>query len=84
MANSNMVACADANVDQQPNPPPKQKNTADSSWQPSKDSPPISQTGTVDVPLVQRSLESQGISAEASSLIIQSLSFWQPGLLERA
>ena len=39
MANSNMVASADANVGQQPNPPPKQENTADSSWQPSKDSP---------------------------------------------
>ena len=72
MANSNMVACSDANVDQQPNPPSNRKNTADSSWQRSKDSPPISQTGTVDVPLVRRSLEIQGISAEASRLIIQS------------
>ena len=38
--------------------------------------PPISQAGTVDVPLVRRSLESQGISAEASRLIIQS---WRSG-----
>lgn len=72
MANSDMVACAGANVDQQPNPPRKRKNTADSSWHHSKDSPPISQTGTVDVPLVWRSLEIQGISAEASRLIIRS------------
>ena len=71
-----MVACANANVDRQPNPPPKQKNTADSSWKPSKDSPRISQTGTVDVPLVRRSLESQEISAKASTLIIQS---WRSG-----
>lgn len=34
MANSNMVASADANVDQQPNPPPKQENTADSKIHP--------------------------------------------------
>ena len=59
-------------TDNHANPPPKQKNAADFSWKPSKDSPPIPQTGTVDVPLVRRSLESQGISAEASRLIIQS------------
>ena len=52
------------------------EKTADSPFQPSKHSPPISQTGTVDVPLVRRSLESQGISAEASRLIIQS---WRSG-----
>ena len=52
------------------------ENTADSPWQPSKHSPPISQTGTVDVPLVRRSFESQGISAEVSRLIIQ---FWRSG-----
>ena len=52
---------------------PNRKNTADSSWKPSKDSPPpISQTRIVDVPLVRRSLESQEISAKASRLIIQS------------
>ena len=62
-------------TDNHANPPPKQKNTADFSWKPSKDSPPISQTGTVDVPLVRWSLESQGISAEASRLIIQSWRF---------
>lgn len=59
-------------TDNHANLPPKQKNNADFSWQPSKDSAPISQTGTVDVPLVRRSLESQGIWAEASRLIIQS------------
>ena len=59
-------------TDNHANPPPKQKNAADFSWKPSKDSPPVPQTGTVDVPLVRRSLESQGISAEASRLIIQS------------
>ena len=84
MANSNIVASADANVDQQPNPPPKQENTADSSWQPSKDSPLYPKLGLLMCHLSRDPLKAKEISAQASSLIIQSLSFWQPGLLERA
>ena len=76
MANPNMVACLDENADRQSSTSTQQKETAVSSNQPSNDSPSVSKTGAPDVPLVWRSLESQGISTDASRIIMQS---WRSG-----
>ena len=76
MANPNMVACLDQNADRQSSTTTQPKETAVSSKQPSNDSPSVSKTGAADVPLVWRSLESQGISTDASRIIMQS---WRSG-----
>lgn len=76
MANTNVVACLDENAGRQSSTTTQKKETAVSSEQSRKDSPSISKTGAADVPLVWRSLESQGISTEASRIIVQS---WRSG-----
>ena len=76
MANPNMVARLDENADRESSTTTQQKETAVSSKKPSNDSPSASKTGAADVPLVWRSLESQGISTEASRIIMQS---WRSG-----
>lgn len=60
MADPNMVACLDENADRQYSTTTQQKETTVSSKQRRNDSPSVSKTGAADVPLVQRSLESQG------------------------
>ena len=75
MANPNMVACLDENADRQSSTTTQQKETAVSSKQPRNDLPSVSKTRAADVPLVWSSLESQGISTEASRIIMQS---WRP------
>ena len=70
LANPNMVACLDENADRQFGTTTQQKETAVSSQQPRNDSPSVSRTGAADVPLVWRSLESQGISTAASRIIM--------------
>ena len=78
MANPNMVACLDENADRQSSTTTQQKETVVSSKQPSNDSSSVSKTGGADVSLVWRSLESQGISTEASRIIMQS---WRSGTI---
>ena len=60
MANPNMVACLDENADRQSSTTTQQKESTVSSKRPRNDSPSVSKTGAADVPLVRRSLESQG------------------------
>ena len=76
MANPNMVACLDENADRQSSTPTQKTETAVPSEQSRNDSPSVSKTGAADVPLVWRSLESQGISTAASRIIMQS---WRSG-----
>ena len=59
-AKPNVVACLDENAERQSSTTIQKKESAVSSEQSRKDSPSVSKTGAADVPLVWRSLESQG------------------------
>lgn len=59
-AKPNVVACLDENAKRQSSTTIQKKESAVSSEQSRKDSPSVSKTGAADVPLVWRSLESQG------------------------
>jgi len=76
MAHPDMVACTYENADQQSHSSTKQEKSVVSPKQSRQDPLSLPQIGATNVSLVQRSLESQGISSEASSAIRHS---WRPG-----